>query len=111
MGKKTQNQQKNKRQNRPSEIRLAGVPPIMAIKTQNQKKNKGQNRHSEIRLSGVLPIIPLKIENQKKKETQNQRFITRHLIVDNSSRMIKLEILICLIYHFPSPHFVFHTSY
>ena len=38
MGKKTQNQQKNKRQNRPSEIRLAGVPPIMAIKTQNQKK-------------------------------------------------------------------------
>ena len=34
---KKQNQQKknNKRQNRPSEIRLSGVPPIMPIKTPN----------------------------------------------------------------------------
>ena len=31
--------QKNKRQNRPSEIRLSGVPPIIPIKTQNQQKN------------------------------------------------------------------------
>ena len=37
---KTQNQKK--RQNRPSEIRLSGVPPIMPIKTQNKKKTKGK---------------------------------------------------------------------
>ena len=41
----------------------------MAIKTQNnKKKNKGQNRPSEIRLSGVPPIIPIKTQNYQKKQ-------------------------------------------
>ena len=30
----------NKGQNRPSEIRLSGVPPIMPIKTTTKKQNK-----------------------------------------------------------------------
>ena len=61
MPKKTQNKQKkNKRQNRPSEIRLSWVFPIMPIKTQNQQKNKGKNRPSEIRFTGVPPIMPIK---------------------------------------------------
>ena len=60
-------QSKIKRQNRPSEIRLSGVPPIMPIrpkknhpvkleipiKTRKKKEKQRQNRPSEIRLSGV----------------------------------------------------------
>ena len=45
---------KTKRQNRSSEIRLSGVPPIIPI------KKKCQNRPSEIRLSGVPTIMPIK---------------------------------------------------
>ena len=43
----------------------------MAIKTQNNnKKNKGQNRPSQIRLSGVPPIIPIKTQNYQKNKGQ-----------------------------------------
>ena len=67
---------KKKRQNRPSEIRLSGVPPIIPIKTQNHKKketqnhqkNKGQNRPSEIRLAGVPPIMAIKTQNYQKNK-------------------------------------------
>ena len=53
---------KHKGQNRPSEIRFTGVPPIMPIKTPNNKKNKKnrQSRPSQIRLLGVPPIMPIK---------------------------------------------------
>ena len=40
------NQQKNTGQNRPSEIRLSGVPPIMLTKTKNkQSKNNVKIAH------------------------------------------------------------------
>ena len=45
---------KIKRQNRPSEVRLSGIPPIMPKKTTRQK------RPSEILLSGVPPIMSRK---------------------------------------------------
>ena len=56
---------KYKGQNRPSEIRLSGVPPVMPIKTNKKKQTKTirQNRPSEIPLSGVPPIMH---KNQKK---------------------------------------------
>ena len=58
--KTKQKKKGKKRQNRPSEIRLSGVPPIMPIKHQKPKKNQGQNRPSEIRFTGVPPIMPIK---------------------------------------------------
>ena len=42
-----------------------GVLPIMLIKTQNQQKKTGKNRPSEIRLSGVPPIMPIKTKHKK----------------------------------------------
>ena len=59
-----QKNKKHKGQNRPSEIRFTGVPPIMPIKTPNNNKttnkknqtNKRQNIPSQIRLSGVPPF-------------------------------------------------------
>ena len=65
--KKTKQTNKKKGQNRPSEIRLSGVPPIMLIKTpeKKNKKQKRQNRPSEIRLSGVPPIMTIKTPEKK----------------------------------------------
>ena len=64
MAIKTQNHQKNKGQNRPSEIRLSGVPPIMLIKPKKTKKR--QNKPSEIRLSRVPPIMPMRTKKKYK---------------------------------------------
>ena len=58
--KKTQT--KTTRLNRPSEIRITGVPPIMHIYI----KKKRQTRSPEIRLSGVPPIMPIKPQKPKK---------------------------------------------
>ena len=59
-----------KRQNRPSEIRLSGVPPIMAIKTQNQKKPKGKIDPQKYAYQGSPHIMPIK--TNKKNTGQNR---------------------------------------
>ena len=59
--------QKYKGQNRPPEIRLSGVPPIVPIKTKKtQTKTTRLNRPSQIRLTGVPPIMHnIYIKNKK----------------------------------------------
>ena len=49
-------QKKHKGQNRPSEIRFTGVPPIMPIKTPKNQKKKG-----------IPPIMPIKTQKMKGK--------------------------------------------
>ena len=59
--------QKYKGQNRPPEIRLSGVPPIVPIKTKKtQTKTTRLNRPSQIRFTGVPPIMHnIYIKNKK----------------------------------------------
>ena len=57
-------QTKTKRQNRPSEVRLSGVPPIMPIKTP-----KSQNRPSDMFIRGP-PYNVYKTAKLKKKTVQ-----------------------------------------
>ena len=52
-----------KRQNRPTEIRLSGVPPIMPIKNQ-QKKTQGKIDHQKYVYQGS-PLKCLKNKNKK----------------------------------------------
>ena len=49
----------------------------MPIKTPGKtKENKRQNRHSEIRLSGVPPIMPIKtLNNEKKIKIDHQKYV------------------------------------
>ena len=80
-------QTKTKRQNRPSEVRLSGVPPISLYKKKSKYtlrnmfirsppykayiKKKRQNTPSEIRLSGVPPIMPIKTHTKNTKGKKN----------------------------------------
>ena len=49
----------------------------MPIKHQKQKKYKGQNRPSEIRFTGVPPIMPIKtqIKTIKKGKTDPLKYV------------------------------------
>ena len=56
VNKKNNKNRKPKRQNRPSVIRLSGVPPIMLIKTPEKKYNK-INKNNNPKKGKIEPQI------------------------------------------------------